>query len=237
MLRRCALASHSGNIVAVVGIKNSYTGGHALRRDDNRPRADDLPEPVIQHVHRAQDRRGQAQALRALMTIRREDPSFRFHFDDETAQTIISGMGELHLDIIRTSPSANEDQRRGSASPASPTARPSPVRSSTSGASSAKQTGGRGQFGDVSITLVPYTAPRQGEDEIDFTDLIAFETTSSRLDPQGVHSSRRGRQSARPPLGRYAATPSSTSRSPRGRLVHAVDSSQMAFEQPRVSPS
>jgi elongation factor G len=61
-----------------------------------------FPEPVISMSIEPKTSEDKRKLSEALMTIRREDPSFRFHFDDETGQTIIAGMGELHLDIIRT---------------------------------------------------------------------------------------------------------------------------------------
>src|SRR5690606_25932789 len=107
-------------------------------------------------------------------TIRREDPSFQFHYDEETGQTIIAGMGELHLDIIRTK--LTRDMKIG-VNVGKPRVA---YRESIKGKAEArglhkKQTGGRGQFGDAIITVEPFTAEQAKEADLKFDDDIAFE--------------------------------------------------------------
>src|SRR5690606_13910370 len=86
----------AGNIVAVVGIKDSYTGDTLC--DPENPIVLErmtFPEPVISMSIEPKSTEDKRKLSEALMTIRREDPSFRSHFDEETGQTIIAGMGEL----------------------------------------------------------------------------------------------------------------------------------------------
>src|SRR5690606_39057630 len=94
--------ARAGNIVALIGPKDSITGETLC--DPEHPivlEKMDFPEPVISmsiEPRTADDKRKLGEAL---VTIRREDPSFRSHYDEETGQTIIEGMGELHLEIIK----------------------------------------------------------------------------------------------------------------------------------------
>jgi elongation factor G len=224
----------AGNIVAVIGIKNSYTGDTLC--DPDRPiilERMTFPEPVISMSIEPKTAEDKRKLSEALMTIRREDPSFRFHYDDETGQTIISGMGELHLDIIRTKLvrdmkiSVEVGKPRVSYREAI-TRKVEYVRGLFR-----KQTGGRGQFGDVSINLEPYSAERAKEDEIDFTDLIAFENKivggsvpKEFIKPveDGIRTTALSGVTAGYPLINIKVTLVDGS-------YHAVDSSQVAFEQ------
>jgi len=94
---------YAGDIVALVGLKESITGD-TLCDPDNPIVLERMtfPEPVISMSIEPSTSEDKEKLGNALTTIRREDPSFRSHFDEETGQTIIEGMGELHLDIIRT---------------------------------------------------------------------------------------------------------------------------------------
>ena len=105
--------AHAGKIVAVVGLKDSMTGDTLCSPDESIVlERMAFPEPVISmsiEPATADDKRKLGDAL---SLIRREDPSFRSEYDDETGQTIISGMGELHLEIIKNKlRSRHEDQR------------------------------------------------------------------------------------------------------------------------------
>ncbi|MEZ6317512.1 MAG: hypothetical protein R3B49_01980 [Phycisphaerales bacterium] len=94
----------AGNIVAVVGIKNSITGD-TLCDPDNLIILERMtfPEPVISMSIEPKTADDKRKLSEALVTIRREDPSFRSEYNEETGQTIIAGMGELHLRSSRTS--------------------------------------------------------------------------------------------------------------------------------------
>jgi elongation factor G len=224
----------AGNIVAVIGIKDSYTGD-TLCDADNPIILERMtfPEPVISMSIEPKTADDKRKLSEALLTIRREDPSFRFHFDDETGQTIISGMGELHLDIIRTKLvrdmkiNVEVGKPRVSYREAI-TKKVEYVRGLFK-----KQTGGRGQFGDVQIHIEPYTAAQAKEDEIDFTDSIAFENKivggsipKEFIKPveDGIRTTAASGVTAGYPLINVKVTLVDGS-------YHAVDSSQVAFEQ------
>jgi elongation factor G len=224
----------AGNIVAVIGIKNSYTGDTLCDADEQIIlERMTFPEPVISMSIEPKTAEDKRKLSEALMTIRREDPSFRFHFDDETGQTIISGMGELHLDIIRTKLvrdmkiNVEVGKPRVSYREAI-TRKVEYVRGLFR-----KQTGGRGQFGDVSITLEPFTAEQAKAEEIDFTDSIAFENEvvggsvpKEFIKPveDGIRTTALSGVTAGYPLINIKVTLVDGS-------YHAVDSSQVAFEQ------
>ncbi|MBT4277777.1 elongation factor G [Candidatus Falkowbacteria bacterium] len=92
---------HAGEIAAMVGLKSTFTG-HSLT-DPNRPvmlETITFPEPVISVAIEPKTKADQEKMGIALQKLGEEDPTFRIKTDEETAQTIISGMGELHLDII-----------------------------------------------------------------------------------------------------------------------------------------
>ena len=91
----------AGEIVAVIGLKNTFTG-HTLC-DESRPVVLEnivFPEPVISVAIEPKTKQDQEKMGMAMQKLAEEDPTFRIRTDEETAQTIISGMGELHLDII-----------------------------------------------------------------------------------------------------------------------------------------
>ncbi|CAG0956698.1 Elongation factor G [Phycisphaerales bacterium] len=224
----------AGNIVAVVGIKDSYTGDTLC--DQDTPIVLErmfFPEPVISMSIEPKTQDDKRRLTEALATIRREDPSFRYTYDDETAQTIISGMGELHLDIIRTK--LQRDMKIG-VEVGKPkvsyreaiTRRVEDVRGLFK-----KQTGGRGQYGDCVITLEPFTKAQAEAEELDFTDSIAFENgvVGGVIPKEFIPSIEYGvRQTAVSgvkfgyPMINIKVTLTYGS-------YHDVDSSQIAFEQ------
>jgi elongation factor G len=166
----------AGNIVAVVGIKDSYTGDTLC--DPDQPiilERMHFPEPVISMSIEPKGSDDKRRLSDALATIRREDPSFRYSYDDETGQTIISGMGELHLDIIRTKIVRDMKINVEVGKPKVSYRETITRRAEYVRGLHKKQSGGRGQFGDVIIHLEPYTAEQAAEDGIDFVDGVAVE--------------------------------------------------------------
>ncbi len=166
----------AGNIVAVVGIKDSYTGDTLC--DSDEPimlERMHFPEPVISMSIEPKTQDDKRKLSEALAVIRREDPSFRSNYNEETGETIISGMGELHLEIIANK--LRRDMKVG-VEVGKPkvsyreaiTKKVTDVRGLFK-----KQTGGRGQFGDCMISLEPYTAAQAAAEELNFKDSIAFE--------------------------------------------------------------
>jgi elongation factor G len=134
-----------------------------------------FPEPVISMSIEPKSQDDKRKLSEALGVIRREDPSFRSNYDEETGQTIISGMGELHLEIIRNKlvrdMKINVEVGKPKVSYREAITRKAEyVRGLFK-----KQTGGRGQFGDCTINLEPFTAEQAEAEELDFTDNIAFE--------------------------------------------------------------
>ena len=92
---------YSGDICAVIGLKNSTTGDTLC--DEKHPiilESMDFPEPVIRVAIEPKTKAGQEKMGIALMKLAEEDPTFKTYTDEETGQTIIAGMGELHLEII-----------------------------------------------------------------------------------------------------------------------------------------
>ncbi|MEM7681039.1 MAG: elongation factor G [Planctomycetota bacterium] len=165
----------AGEIVAVVGLKNSYTG-ETLCDQDNPIVLDrmDFPEPVISMSIEPKSGADKEKLANALGSLRREDPSFQAHYDEETGETIIAGMGELHLDIITTKISrdlkipVNVGQPRVAYKECI-------TKEATAQGVHKKQTGGRGQFGDCTISVEPITEEQAVEQELDWRDGIAFE--------------------------------------------------------------
>jgi len=224
----------AGNIVAVVGIKRSFTGDTLC--DPDHPIVLErmtFPEPVISMSIEPKTTDDKRRLSEALGVIRREDPSFRSHYDEETGQTIISGMGELHLEIIKNK--LVRDMKIGVevgkprvAYRETITRKAEYVRGKF-----VKQTGGRGQFGDITITLQPYTAEQAKIDEVDFTENCAFENkvVGGSVPKEYIPSAEYGiRQAAL--AGPFAGYPLINI---KVTLVdgsyHPVDSSQIAFEQ------
>jgi elongation factor G len=224
----------AGNIVAIVGIKDSYTGDTLC--DQDQPimlERMHFPEPVISMSIEPKSQDDKRKLSEALGVIRREDPSFRSKFDEETGQTIISGMGELHLEIIRNKLIRDMKVNVETGKPRvsyreAITKKVEDVRGLFK-----KQSGGRGQFGDCVITLEPYTAEQATEAELDFEDSIAFENgvVGGVIPKEFIPSIEYGiRQTAKTgvkfgyPLINIKATLTYGS-------YHDVDSSQVAFEQ------
>jgi elongation factor G len=148
----------AGNIGAIVGLKNTKTGDTLCDMDDKfLVESIEFPEPVISISVEPKTKADQEKMGMALAKLAEEDPSFKVSTDEETAQTIISGMGELHLDIIvdRMKREFKVECNVGEPQVA--------YRETIKGIATdvehkySKQTGGRGQYGHVVITFEPYT--------------------------------------------------------------------------------
>jgi elongation factor G len=150
-------AAYAGDIVAIVGLKGARTG-HTLCSEDHPIRLEMMhfPEPVISVAIEPKTRPDQEKMGLALEKLSEEDPTFRVRTDTETGQLIISGMGELHLEIIvdRMKREFKVDANVG---------RPQVAYKETITAKAqaegkfVRQTGGRGQYGHVKIILEPQT--------------------------------------------------------------------------------
>ena len=146
---------YSGDIAAVVGVKNTTTGDTFC--DEKNPiilENMEFPEPVIRVAIEPKTRAGQEKMGIALSKLAEEDPTFRTYTDDETGQTIIAGMGELHLEIIvdRLLREFKVEANIG----APQVAYKETVRAKVDHECKYKrQSGGSGQYGHVKLTLEP----------------------------------------------------------------------------------
>ena len=145
----------AGDIVALVGLKNVSTGD-TLCHDDAPVVLEslDIPDPVIQVAIEPKTKADRDALSAALNKLSKEDPSFRVTGDEETGQTLIAGMGELHLDIIvdRLTREFNVNANVGKPQVAYRETITKPSKSDTK---YAKQSGGRGQYGHAVIEIEP----------------------------------------------------------------------------------
>ncbi len=146
---------YSGDIAGVIGLKNSTTGDTLC--DDKHPvilESMEFPEPVIRVAIEPKTKAGQEKMGIALMKLAEEDPTFRTYTDEETGQTIIAGMGELHLEIIvdRLLREYKVEANVGAPQVAYKETIKKSVQQDTK---YARQSGGKGQYGHVKIRVEP----------------------------------------------------------------------------------
>jgi len=224
----------AGRIVAVVGLKDSITGD-SLCDPDHPIQLERMtfPEPVISMSIEPKTADDKRKLGDALTVIRREDPSFRSNYDDETGQTIISGMGELHLEIIKNKLTRDMKINVEVGKPRVSYRETITGKAEYIRGKFVKQTGGRGQFGDCTINLEPFSKAQAEEAELNFDGNVAFENKivggaiPKEFIPSVEHGIRTTAASgvlAGYPLINLKATLVDGS-------FHAVDSSQVAFEQ------
>ena len=145
-------AVFAGDIVAVVGLKNTTTGD--TLSDPAHPivlERMEFPEPVISVAIEPKTKVDQDKLGRALGALSDEDPTFQVRTDDETGQTIIAGMGELHLDVL-VDRMIRDSRGRQCREAAGRVPRDDPVPVEKIEERYIRQTGGRGQFGVVVIS-------------------------------------------------------------------------------------
>ncbi len=216
-------AAFAGDIVALVGLKQTTTGDTLC--DANAPivlEALDFPEPVIHVAVEPKTKNDQDKLSRALQALSEEDPTFQVHSDEETGQTVIGGMGELHLEVLvdRMLREFKVDANVGKPQ----VAYRETIKSSVQKVETryVRQTGGRGQYGHVVLNLEP-TGPGGG---YEFVDKI----TGGIIPKEYIPSVDAGIQDAMQ-SGVLAGYPVVDI---RATLVygsyHDVDSSEMAFK-------
>ena len=157
----------AGEIAAAVGLKATSTGDTlAIDTAPIRLESMDFPEPVISVAIEPKTKGDQDKLGAGLQRLSEEDPTFRVRTDDETGQTLIAGMGELHLEIIvdRLLREFNVDANVGRPQVAYRETVSKPVEKIVG--KFVRQTGGRGQFGHVVINLEP-TEPGEGYEFLD----------------------------------------------------------------------
>ena len=213
----------AGDIAAAVGLKEVYTGDTLC--DPEHPiilEQMEFPEPVIRIAIEPKTKADNDKLGVGLQKLAEEDPTFKVSVDHETGQTIIAGMGELHLEIIvdRLKREFKVEANVGKPQVAYREALTQPVDLRYQ---HKKQTGGRGQFAEVWVEIGPAQETEQGLEWVD-------EIKGGSIPREFIPSVEKGIRSAmeQGPLAGYPVE------AVRARLYdgkfHAVDSDQMAFE-------
>ena len=221
----------AGDIAAAVGLKDVTTGDTLCALDAPIVlERMSFPEPVISMAVEPKTKSDQEKMGNALSRLAQEDPSFRVRTDEESGQTIIAGMGELHLDIIvdRMKREFNVEANVGKPQVAyRETIRKSDVKSDYK---HAKQSGGKGQYGHVVIELSPMTAEDKANPDVKNDFLFINEITGGVIPKEFIPAVEKGMRETitSGPLAGYPVV------GVKVKLVfgsyHDVDSSEMAFK-------
>ncbi len=212
----------AGNVVAAVGLRETTTGDTLC--DESRPiilEAIKFPEPVISVAVEPKTKADEEKLGASLAKLAEEDPTFKVRFDSETAQTIISGMGELHLEII-TDRLLREFKVEANVGRPQVAYRETIRRPAKAEGRYIRQTGGRGQYGHVFLDLEPL--PRGSG--VEFVDKVTGGAIPKEFIPAvraGVREAAEGGVLAGYPMVDVRATLTDGS-------YHEVDSSEMAFK-------
>ena len=215
-------ACHSGDICAVIGLKNSTTGDTLC--DDKAPiilESMEFPEPVIRVAIEPKTKAGQEKMGIALMKLAEEDPTFKTYTDEETGQTIIAGMGELHLEIIvdRLLREYKVEANVGAPQVAYKETIKKSVEQDTK---YARQSGGKGQYGHCRITVEPNEPGKGYEFLNEITGGVIPKEYIPAID-QGIQGAMNAGVLAGFPVVDVKVTLYDGS-------YHEVDSSEMAFK-------
>ena len=214
---------YSGDIAAAVGFKFTSTGDTIC--DEQHPvilESMEFPEPVIELAIEPKTKAGQGKMGEALAKLAEEDPTFRAHTDQETGQTIIAGMGELHLEIIvdRLLREFKVEANVGAPQVAYKETFTKPVDQEYK---YAKQSGGRGQYGHCKVKFEPMDP--NGEETFKFETSVVGGAIPKEYIPavgEGIEeASKAGILGGFPVLGVSANVYDGS--------YHEVDSSEMAF--------
>jgi elongation factor G len=148
-------AVYAGDIAAAVGLKDTYTGD-TLTDPDHAVILESMtfPEPVIEVAIEPKTKADQDKMAIALQRLAEEDPTFRVHTDEESAQTRIAGMGELHLDVL-VDRMVREFKVAANIGKPQVSYRETIRRRADGNGRFVRQTGGKGQYGHVVLTLEP----------------------------------------------------------------------------------
>ena len=214
---------YSGDIAAAVGFKFTTTGDTIC--DEQHPvilESMEFPEPVIELAIEPKTKAGQGKMGEALAKLAEEDPTFRAHTDQETGQTIIAGMGELHLEIIvdRLLREFKVEANVGAPQVAYKETFTKPVDVEYK---YAKQSGGRGQYGHCKVKFEPMDA--NAEETFKFESTVVGGAIPKEYIPavgEGIEeAAQAGILGGFPVLGVHANVYDGS--------YHEVDSSEMAF--------
>ena len=214
---------YSGDIAAAVGFKLTSTGDTIC--DDQHPvilESMEFPEPVIELAIEPKTKAGQGKMAEALAKLAEEDPTFRAHTDAETGQTIIAGMGELHLDII-VDRLLREFKVEANVGAPQVAYKETFTKAVDQEYKYAKQSGGRGQYGHCKVRFEPMDA--NGEQTFAFESEVVGGAIPKEYIPavgEGIEeAAQAGILAGFPVLGIKAVVYDGT--------YHEVDSSEMAF--------
>ena len=214
---------YSGDIAAAVGFKLTTTGDTIC--DEKHPvvlESMEFPEPVIELAIEPKTKNDQGKMGEALAKLAEEDPTFRAHTDQETGQTIIAGMGELHLEVIvdRLLREFNVEANVGAPQVAYKETFTKEVEIDSK---YAKQSGGRGQYGHCRVRFTPMDP--NGENTYEFESTVVGGAIPKEYIPavdEGIQeAAQAGILAGFPVLGIHANCYDGS--------YHEVDSSEMAF--------
>ena len=215
---------YSGDIAAAVGLKDTSTGDTLC--DADSPiilESMEFPDPVISVAIEPKTKASQDKMLIALQKLAEEDPTFRTHTDEDTGQTIISGMGELHLDII-VDRLLREFKVEANVGNPQVAYKETITAAATAEGKFVRQSGGRGQYGHVVINVEPLDP--NAETEYEFNN----KTVGGSVPKEFVEPTNKGIQEAMESgiLAGYRVV------GVKVDLIdgssHEVDSSEMAFQ-------
>lgn len=214
---------YSGDIAAAVGFKLTTTGDTIC--DEKHPvilESMEFPEPVIELAIEPKTKAGQGKMGEALAKLSEEDPTFRAHTDHETGQTIIAGMGELHLEII-VDRLLREFKVEANVGAPQVAYKETFTKTIEVDSKYAKQSGGRGQYGHCKVRFEPMDA--NGEELFKFDSAVVGGAIPKEYIPavgEGIkEASKAGILGGFPVLGVHATVYDGS--------YHEVDSSEMAF--------
>ena len=214
---------YSGDIAAAVGFKVTTTGDTIC--DEQHPvilESMEFPEPVIELAIEPKTKAGQGKMGEALAKLAEEDPTFRAHTDQETGQTIIAGMGELHLEII-VDRLLREFKVEANVGAPQVAYKETFTKAVDVDSKYAKQSGGRGQYGHCKVKFEPMDA--NGEELFKFESTVVGGAIPKEYIPavgEGIEeAAKSGILAGFPVLGVHATVYDGS--------YHEVDSSEMAF--------
>jgi len=217
----------AGQIVAVMGLKDTTTG--ETLADTNKPvvlESMTFPAPVIQVAIEPKTKNDQERLGTAIQRLAEEDPTFQVHTDEETGQTIIAGMGELHLDILVDRMKREFRVEANVGKPQVAYRETIKRKVEKVGYTHKKQTGGSGQFAKVTINIEPTGTMAGGEGGYEF----ANEVTGGRIPREYIPSVDAGAQEAME-FGILAGYPMVDVKvTLTDGAYHDVDSSELAFK-------
>ena len=213
---------YSGDICAIVGLKDTTTGDTLC--DDAHPiilEQMEFPEPVIKVAIEPKTKQGQEKMTLALLKLAEEDPTFKFYTDKETGQTIIAGMGELHLEII-VDRLLREFKVEATVGKPQVAYRETFRKEVEAQGFYKRQSGGKGQYGDCRVRFTPLE-PGKGFEWADET--VGGSIPKEYIEPvrKGIEEASKNGTLAGYEVVDFKATVYDGS-------YHEVDSSEMAFK-------